>query len=200
MANMLRCKNNQHFYDVDRFGENCPYCDQGAGVDTVGIDDSGNKIYTTPLTVAEDGSYGPTQPGDSPITKGYWDNIDIPILVEPVVGWLVCVAGRHLGADFRLTAMRNFIGRDKTMDVALIGDGSVSRDKHAVIVYEPRGNVFIVMPGEARQLFYLNGEVVLSQKEIKANDVLELGESKLMFIPCCSDKFNWESVKSNEKK
>ena len=84
------------------------------------------------------------------------------------------------------------------MDVALTMDGSVSRDKHAIILYEPRSNVFIAMPGDARELFYLNDKVVLSATEIKAYDVISLGSSKLMFIPCCSDKFKWENVKAED--
>ena len=81
---------------------------------------------------------------------------------EPVVGWLVCTAGQHFGEDFKLKSSRNFIGRAPGMDVALPKDGTVSRERHAILVYEPRGNLFIVQPGDSKELSYLNGEVVLA--------------------------------------
>ena len=85
------------------------------------------------------------------------------------------------------------------MDVVLSGDASVSRDRHAIVVYEPKSNIFLVQPGDSKELFYVNDEVVLSAQEIKGYDVLSVGNSKLMFIPCCSDRFNWDAVKNEEK-
>ena len=118
---------------------------------------------------------------------------------EPVTGWLVCVEGAHFGEDFRLKSGRNFIGRATDMDVVVSKDNAVSRERHAVVVYEPKGNMFLVMPGESKELCYLNDEVVLSPREIKANDILTVGDTKLMFIPCCSDVFTWDNAKKEEK-
>lgn len=114
---------------------------------------------------------------------------------EPVVGWLVCTAGEHFGEDFKLKSGRNFIGRAPDMDVSVAKDGTVSRERHAIIVYEPRGNLFIVQPGDSKELSYLNGEVVLAPKEIKVHDKLTVGKTELMFIPCCTADFNWDMVK-----
>ena len=128
-------------------------------------------------------------------TIGYFKDI----ANNPVVGWLVAISGTHFGEDFKLVTGKNFIGRSTEMDVALTGDASVSREKHAIILYEPKGNVFLVQPGDAKELFYLNDNVVLAATEIKAYDVLTLGDTKLLFVPCCSDKFKWDSVKADEK-
>ena len=117
----------------------------------------------------------------------------------PVVGWLVCTAGQHFGEDFRLRPGRNLVGRSSSMDVALTRDGSVARDKHAVVLYEPKDNLFLVQPGGARELFYLNGNVVLDAAEIKANDILSLGKTKLMFFPCCSETFSWGDIRPVEE-
>jgi hypothetical protein len=119
--------------------------------------------------------------------------------LEPVVGWLVCVDGNHLGKDFRLVSGRNFIGRSTKMDVVLDGDASVSRESHAVVVYEPKGNIYLIQPGSSKELSYLNDEVVLESKIIKVNDIITVGATKLMFIPCCSDKFTWAETKKEEK-
>ena len=60
--------------------------------------------------------------------------------------------------------------------------------------------MFLVQPGDAKQLFYLNEKVVLEATKIAAYDVLSLGETNLLFIPCCSAKFNWDSVKKETNK
>lgn len=118
---------------------------------------------------------------------------------EPVVGWLVCTKGEHFGEDFRLKSGRNFVGRAANMDVPVTKDTTVSRERHAVLVYEPRGNAFIVQPGDSKELCYLNGQVVLSPQMLNPHDRLLLGKTELMFIPCCTPNFNWEAAKGEEK-
>lgn len=192
--NLTRCDNG-HFYDAERFSE-CPHCNQTA-ISTVLQDEDGGSLYTAPLTdpvsppIIED-----TLPvDDAQKTIGYFGEM----VTEPVVGWLVAISGVHFGEDFKLKSGRNFIGRSTEMDIALTGDSSISREKHAIVLYEPRGNSFLVQPGDAKELFYLNDKVVLTATEISAYDILSLGETKLLFIPCCSDKFNWDDVKPKDK-
>ena len=206
--NLTRCENG-HFYDAERF-DTCPHCNQ-TSVSTVMQDpDGGDKLYTMPLNPPP-----PPPPADPVISKlgsevenakstddgaqktvGYFGDI----ATEPVVGWLVSIGGSNFGEGFKLKSGRNFIGRSTAMDVALTDDSSISREKHAIILYEPKSNVFLVQPGDAKELFYLNEKVVLAATEINAYDILSLGGTKLLFIPCCSDKFNWDSVKPAEEK
>lgn len=216
--NLIRCENG-HFYDAERF-EYCPHCNQGS-VSTVLQDENGDAMYTMPLDPPVSPTPAPmpaptSAPAPAPepapnglgalvsevktedggqATIGFWGDIEN----EPVVGWLVAIDGAHFGEDFRLKTGRNFIGRSGQMDIPLTKDPSISREKHAIILYEPKSNVFLVQPGDAKELFYLNDKVVLSATEIGANDILSLGETKLLFIPCCSDKFNWDSVKKENK-
>lgn len=114
--------------------------------------------------------------------------------INPVVGWLVSLNGEEAGKSYELKAGRNFIGRSSQMDVVLKGDQSVSRDKHAIIVYEPRKREFIVQPGESKELFYLNDDVVLSAQKIQSFDKLVIGQTELYFVPFCSEKFAWEDL------
>lgn len=114
---------------------------------------------------------------------------------EPVVGWLVCLSGENLGKSYILKSGRNFIGRGNDMDVVLSGDRSISRDKHAIILYEPRRRQFMVQPGTSKELFYLNDEVVLDTCELKAFDKLLIGETTLYFVPLCGESFAWEDLK-----
>lgn len=109
----------------------------------------------------------------------------------PVVGWLVCTGGVNKGCDYRLHQGRNFIGRSMEMDVCLMGDNTVSRSSHAVVVYDPRGNVYLAQPGESKELLYINDKLVLNTVELKPMDILSLGDTKLMFVPLCGEAFHW---------
>lgn len=55
--------------------------------------------------------------------------------VEPVTGWLVCIKGEHYGESFEVKAGQNSIGRDSSMDICLKKEGSVTREKHAYIIF-----------------------------------------------------------------
>jgi hypothetical protein len=118
---------------------------------------------------------------------------------EPVVGWLVCIEGNHFGEDFRLKSGRNFIGRSTGMDVAIIGDATVARDKHAIVVYDPKSHKFLVQAGDSKELCYVNDAAVLQPVELKLGDILALGSTKLYFIPLCGPTFDWESHKPADK-
>jgi len=113
---------------------------------------------------------------------------------EPVVGWLICIKGKHVGKDFRLTAGRNSVGRSESNDVALSGEVSVSREGQLAVVFEPQSNRFFAVPGNSKSLAYINGDVLLSKEELKKNDRLELGDVSLMFVPCCDASFNWKQI------
>lgn len=199
---LTRCENG-HFYDAERFAT-CPHCSQPT-VSTVMQDESGEPLYTRPLEETVSQKQEPQRTGlqelisdakedGSQDTIGYFGEME----TEPVVGWLVAVEGVHFGEDFKLKTGRNFIGRAANMDVALTGDPSISRDKHAILLYEPKSNMFLVQPGDAKELCYLNDKVVLSAVEVVANDILTLGDTKLLFVPLCTDKFDWDKAKKKD--
>ena len=184
--NLERCENG-HFYDGDLYAT-CPHCnpqirnvDETKNLTSIIIDDPPMPPPAPPIINDDD-----------VVTIGQYEE---KLGVEPVVGWLVCIEGVNIGVDYRLKSGRNFLGRAQSMDVAIKGDNSVSRDRHAILVYEPKSHTFLVQAGESKELCYLNDKVVLTADEIKANDILTVGETKLMFFPCCSNVFNWEMVK-----
>ncbi|MDO5408379.1 MAG: FHA domain-containing protein [Eubacteriales bacterium] len=141
-------------------------------------------------------------PDDDNRTVSYYSQkITQPVMKEPVVGWLVCRSGSWFGQSFTLKSGRNFIGRSAGMDVCLDGEASVSRDRHAVIIYEPHERMFIAQPGDSRELFYVNDDVVLDNVVLKPYDVISIGKVDLMMIPCCTKEFAWEDlVKDEEEK
>mgnify|MGYP002731065378 FL=1 len=200
--NLIKCNNN-HYYDADKFPA-CHYCsDMQSG-------------FSQTMPANEQSDIGPTQPETEVTTTTTQNTVPPTVLdtdiqktvgfyeedmgLEPVVGWLVCIEGNLIGKDFRLTSGRNFIGRGSDMDVVLEGDPSVSRTAHAIVVYEPKENVYLIQPGASKELSYLNDSVVLESKVIAPNDVITVGATKLLFVPCCSKAFNWTDGKKTEKK
>ena len=115
-----------------------------------------------------------------------------PAVVDPVVGWLICIRGAHLGESFTIYAGANSIGRDRSNRIILSREGSVSRSKHAIITYEPKHRKFYIKPGESSGLTYINDEYITESRLISAKDVIELGDSKFLLIPLCGDEFTWE--------
>lgn len=115
------------------------------------------------------------------------------IPAEPVVGWLVCIKGCNRGRSYELKSGFNYVGRSKNMDVALIGDTQVSREKHISIIHDYKKNRFLVSMGDtSKQSVYVNGEILLTNPvELQVYDVLEIGSSELMFVPFCGEHFNW---------
>lgn len=209
--NLVKCQNG-HFFDASRFGS-CPHCllgsDESDNV-TVPVLNTDADVVTMPLTGSATSQSEVTEAlgisslgeaiknaiGDDEKTVGFYSR---SLGAEPVVGWLVCLTSGHFGEDFRLKSGRNFIGRSADMDIVISKDTAVSRDKHAIVVYEPKGRDFLVMPGESKELFYLNGEVVLTPLKLNPGDRLSVGETNLMFIPCCSEVFTWDDVTKEEK-
>jgi len=110
---------------------------------------------------------------------------------DPVVGWLVCLAGPDRGCDFRLHAEKNFIGRSPLMDVCVVGDETVSRDRHALVIFDPKKQVFWAVPGDASGLVYVNGDLVNAPTQMQRDDILEVGQTKLVLIPFCGEKYSW---------
>lgn len=117
---------------------------------------------------------------------------------EPVVGWLVCIAGKHFGEAFDIYSGKNSIGRTCENRIVIDGDNSISRNKHAFIIYEPKKRDFYIQPGDSSGLTYLNEEYITDSRKLSAKDVVELGETKMLFVPLCSNEFSWEGYMTKE--
>jgi len=195
-----RC-NNGHFYNPAKFSR-CPHC----GV--AGIDLSPTKPMSNPAVPVGAGggnpgaSIGHTFPinragGNSgeQVTKAWYpsqaDEKGSEKPVDPIVGWLVCIEGADRGRDFRIKAEKNFVGRSTSMDICIAGDPRISRENHAIVAFEPRSAEFRLYSGDARGLVYLNRSMVDVPVVLNAFDMIELGDSKLLFVPFCGERFRW---------
>lgn len=113
--------------------------------------------------------------------------------LEPVVGWLACVAGPERGKSYELFAKINTIGRNSENDVSIQSDDTISRKSHARIAYDPKHNDFRLIPDESTNNVYLNDEPIYTPTIITAYNLIEIGKSKLVFVPLCSEYFRWKT-------
>lgn len=117
---------------------------------------------------------------------------------DPVVGWLVCIGGKHFGESFNISAGKNSVGRSSENKIVLNKDNKISRIKHALITYEPKKRNFYLQPGDSSGLTYLNDDYIDESKILRARDLIEIGDSKFLFVPLCGKDFSWEDLLQKE--
>ena len=148
----------------------------------------GNPSVTVPINGGSAQPFGHTVPAVD-LNPG-------AVVSEPVVGGLVCVEGPVRGVDFRLHDGYNYIGREEG-DIHIQGDNAISRQKHAVVAFYAKRNTFYAGPADGRNIIELNGEPVFNSTEMKSYDVLTIGNTKMMLVALCGDKFNWVDGAAN---
>ncbi|HZH11717.1 MAG TPA: FHA domain-containing protein [Microvirga sp.] len=111
---------------------------------------------------------------------------------DPVVGWLVVVEGPGKGRSLEIGVGANSLGRDASQRIRIdFGDPYISRDKHAVLIYDPRSRRFFLQSGDVRNLTYINDDLVLTPSELKGGETIVAGQTHLRFVPFCGPSFNW---------
>lgn len=202
---MERCSEG-HFFNP-REHLTCPWCgpekagaDKHAGPETVDptrpvaeptqVIRAATKEEDMPRTRAFREQEAPSSSRAPGVTQRYVEPGTSPSF-DPVVGWLVCTEGPDRGRDYRIRIARNFIGRAPSMHIAITGDNTISREKHAILTYETKKQTFWIQPGDSAGLVYLNGDIVNLPMQLKEKDVVEIGQSKLLFVPLCSSDFQW---------
>ena len=201
---MQRTCSAGHVYDADQFAS-CPYCNRNTRAIQFGATaaPAGYGVTTAPA------GYGAAHAGrDDTIGQTVMpeairrrmeqerDNRTVgefkrKLGYEPVVGWLVCVEGPEVGKDYRLFGRINSIGRAEGNDVVLAQERTVSQKNHVRLAYDAKHNNFQLIPGEGTNVTYLNDEPLYVPQKLNAYDVLEMGDTKLIFVPLCSERFRW---------
>lgn len=183
---------NGHFFDDGKYSE-CPYCikqqeDRSWFVnrmqDSVTVAAPRQAKQEEAVTV---GLYEPVQ-NDEGRTVGIFSR---KAGQNYVTGWLVCLEGKEKGRDYRLHNGYNWIGRSYQMDVCVVDDVLISRERHASIVYDHKSNCFFLSPGEGT-VTRLNGEVLVKAGRLKHGDRISIGNSLFEFVPFCGEGWSWE--------
>jgi len=183
---MKQCAQGGHYYDASIHSE-CPYCNNANIGATMPLDAG----RTMPLT--QGGDYRTRSIGAGGVND---DGRTVAIIkeelgVDPVVGWLVCMDGKEKGRDYRIHTDNNYIGRSEKMDICIRGDDTISRENHAIISFDARDKIYYFSPGDGRSIVRLGDKAIFATAEIRAYDVVEIGKTRLVFIPLCGEKFEW---------
>lgn len=159
---------------------------QGGGA-TKG-DDEATRLWTpgrANQAAARDVSATPKSPDVGSGAEG-------AIADDPVVGWLVIVQGPGKGRSLEIGAGANSIGRDRTQKLCFdFGDREIHREKHALLVYDPRSRRYFLQSGDARNLTYLGEELVLAPIELKGGETIIIGQTHIRFVAFCGSDFSW---------
>ena len=172
MNSFIRCLNG-HVFDKRLHGNICPYCHMVVGSEALETEHGRNAL----------------------------DELEAKLLyeeIEPVCAWLACIEGPRQGQSFVIHPGKNFIGRADNMDIRLLGDDSVARSNHAVIVYDNRNRQFILLPGDSNGLVYLDNTAIYAPALLTDMCVIQLGRVKLLFKPLCGDNFAWQSYEETD--
>jgi hypothetical protein len=111
---------------------------------------------------------------------------------DPVVGWLVILQGPGKGRSLEIGIGANSVGRDRDQKICLnFGDQEIHRDKHAVVVYDPRSRRFFLQSGDVRNLTYLGDNLVLAPVELKGGETITMGQTQMRFVAFCGPDFGW---------
>lgn len=203
-----------HLYDSDQYAS-CPYCNRGARAiffPGSNADNSGEDRTVAPSFGA---AGAPTAAAPAAVQPDTIDKTVMPDYMReqiqketdsktigifqkknnglnPVVGWLVCIEGPDKGKDYRLYNKINSIGRAEGNDVVLDKEQTVSQRNHARLAYDARHNNFQLIPSDAINIVYVNDAPLYVPHLLSAYDVIEFGDTKLMFIPFCAPQFQWK--------
>ena len=172
-----RCKNG-HMYSARKYGDVCPYCNTNL--------ETSNMVNNRRLMVDD--------PDKTMSINGTTESVD------PVTGWLVCIEGPQYGKDYKIHAGKNFIGRADNMHIQILGDNTISRINHAAIIYDSKNRSTYLLPGDSSGLAYLNGEAVYTPVALSAFSVIEIGQSKFIFIQRCGEHFEWKDGENADAK
>lgn len=112
---------------------------------------------------------------------------------EPVVGWLVCIEGPNIGQSFNIYAGRNSLGRSNNNKIVVNKDRSISREKHAWIIYEPKNGEFFALPGDSSGLTYVNEQNIMQATKLEKWSYIDVGNTRLTLVPLCDGDFSWET-------
>jgi hypothetical protein len=114
----------------------------------------------------------------------------------PVVGWFVVVKGPGKGLFRPIYYGNNTIGRDKSQRVPLnFGDDAISSEEQAYVRYDSQDRTYILIPNLAKSnLVSVNQQRPTEPVRLSYGDLIEVGQTRLLFVPLCSSEFDWADV------
>lgn len=186
-----RCPSGLHVYDTDKHTF-CPFCSPSPSQEPPPVNPMSAHTTFAGDTPPRDPPARPSAPGKTTVIIGGGSDASTPAAsAEQTVGWLVVINGNGRGRDLRIPLGQSKIGRERGDIVLNFGDTSISREKHAMLAYDPQENIFFIACGDGRNPTKVNGKMLMNTKMLNPFDRIRFGNTDLLFVPLCGDHFNW---------
>lgn len=187
---LIKCPLCNRYYDTNK-SAGCPFCSH--------VSEPSFVQQTIPIDTEDE--FQTDYIGDENKTQAYEEGTDseektIDVFFsdedyDPVTGWIVCIKGTVRGKSYELHMNRNFVGRDKLMDVSIPDDLQISRKNHLSIIYDTKSQSFYAKSEKGS--LNINGEMAVHPVKLSENDILSFGNSEYVFIPYCNKERNWDN-------
>lgn len=149
------------------------------------------QVVSEPVAVPNVAVEEPVQPDDPNATVTITESDMDYTPRTHTRAFFVCIDGPMTGASFVFRENKAIIGRQMDYEISLFRDNSVSRNPHAIINYYQDAIRYTVSCGDAEKRVSVNGQYISVETELKLYDVVGIGQSRLLFVPICSEKFAW---------
>ena len=179
---IVQCENN-HYFDNVKFKE-CPHCKRAE----IRGEDPAKFIENITVAKIKDFSDLKTKQKEVDVNSATVPKLNLGKNINPVAGWMVCVAGENCGRSFEIHIGKNYVGRSMKMDIST-NDEQISRENHFSVIYEPKSNGFFVMEGNG--ITYLNETMLSGAVNLNEGDEIEAGSSRYVFVPYCKEGRVW---------
>ena len=199
MAKLCQCAFG-HYYDPNLY-TSCPICNEvNLSIDR-GMPNSGQVAQNVSEPSYEGKITVPLREEEAQIEGGYTENKTTYVSYDGqndsakyVVGWLAGVQGPYRGKSFEVFSKNTSIGR-KRGDIVLSKDSAVSSENNMTTVYDARHNQFYLSVGHSTNHVYVDDILLLPGQNtlLRPYATIELGLSKFIFVPLCSEHFSWEN-------
>lgn len=185
---------NGHQYDSSIYGDNCPFCPESnhtrvnaeATQATMAVGGGNTDAgYTAPTGATipfKSGDGAPVGGGHTVIrvVQGNGATMANAEGGRKVVGILATYSNNPAGEIFKIYEGRNMIGRANTNDI-IVNDDNVSKE-HLLIFFNEAEGIYWAKDQFSSNGTYINGRFARGETEIKTNDVIVLGKTKLVFL------------------
>ncbi|MBQ6823265.1 MAG: FHA domain-containing protein [Clostridia bacterium] len=193
---IVKCANG-HFYNNSEYGS-CPACSGQSPIGrTIPLDGSVNigatEYINSNAPAAQAAGFDPTIGPEDAGSFGHTQMIDSNKNSEilPVRGWLVVIDGEKIGLEKRIHTGKNSIGRGKDNDICIEFDNTISKEKACFVVYDDKNKAFHLIAGESSNNIYVNNELLIMSAKLNDFDIIEIGQTKLVFRSLCNETFSY---------
>lgn len=175
---------NGHQYDASIYGDNCPFCPSSTSTHTV----VNPRLQTTTMGGNTEAPTIPCTPnvnnnvgGGATVIRRVGEDNSSNISGRKLVGVFISYNTNALGDVFKVYEGRNLVGRAADCDIIINNDANVS-SHHLLIHYVDAEGIYWAEDQHSSNGTYINGAFSRGFTEIKTNDIIVIGATKLLFL------------------